>query len=265
MADGAWSRQGPPLYTSSSSVSLLKRPRTEYEPQASGLGSGQEMRNYMMQNDNQGALRVVRDTDSIGSAYDRYLQATQASSYGSGDSSNLGTSGLGRSILGTSSGIESMGRSLSRPVGSDLLQTSQGIGVIGRHPADMVGRQGHENISLPPSASKTLYIEGLPSDITRREVARYREVRLVFKDSKHRGDPIILCFVDFADPACAATAMTALQGKSCSHNKSRVGTKWMNTVQIPLFCAFSFLDLRVLDLLLGHVAGDRHCCTARVF
>lgn len=27
-----------------------------------------------------------------------------------------------------------------------------------------------------------------------------------------RGDPIILCFVDFATPACAATAMSALQG-----------------------------------------------------
>lgn len=26
------------------------------------------------------------------------------------------------------------------------------------------------------------------------------------------GDPIILCFVDFINPACAATAMSALQG-----------------------------------------------------
>lgn len=26
------------------------------------------------------------------------------------------------------------------------------------------------------------------------------------------GDPLIFCFVDFADPACAATAMGALQG-----------------------------------------------------
>lgn len=28
------------------------------------------------------------------------------------------------------------------------------------------------------------------------------------------GDPLILCFVDFANPACAATAMSALQGNS---------------------------------------------------
>lgn len=26
------------------------------------------------------------------------------------------------------------------------------------------------------------------------------------------GDPLIFCFVDFANPACAATAMGALQG-----------------------------------------------------
>ncbi|XLS44503.1 hypothetical protein HN51_001368, partial [Arachis hypogaea] len=40
----------------------------------------------------------------------------------------------------------------------------------------------------------------------------YREVRLVSKEFKHRGgEPLILCFVDFANPACAATTMSALQ------------------------------------------------------
>ncbi|XLR07401.1 hypothetical protein HN51_062303, partial [Arachis hypogaea] len=44
----------------------------------------------------------------------------------------------------------------------------------------------------------------------------YREVKLVSKESKHRGgDPLILCFVDFANPACAATTMSALQGLCC--------------------------------------------------
>lgn len=38
-------------------------------------------------------------------------------------------------------------------------------------------------------------------------------MRLVSKESKHRGgDPLILCFVDFINPACAATALSALQG-----------------------------------------------------
>ena len=30
---------------------------------------------------------------------------------------------------------------------------------------------------------------------------------------QRNGDPVVLCFVDFENPACAATARTALQGK----------------------------------------------------
>lgn len=32
------------------------------------------------------------------------------------------------------------------------------------------------------------------------------------------GDPLILCFVDFANPACAATALSALQGINLLHS-----------------------------------------------
>lgn len=39
------------------------------------------------------------------------------------------------------------------------------------------------------------------------------------------GDPIILCFVDFANPACAATAMNALQGICLSPSLSLTHTK----------------------------------------
>ncbi|KAK6775739.1 hypothetical protein RDI58_026740 [Solanum bulbocastanum] len=81
-------------------------------------------------------------------------------------------------------------------------------------------RRAHETLPLPPGASKTLYIEGLPSDSSRRGVADifrhfvgYKEVRHVRRDSKHHaGDPLNLGFVDFVDPACAATALSALQG-----------------------------------------------------
>ncbi|RZS10296.1 hypothetical protein BHM03_00041497 [Ensete ventricosum] len=45
---------------------------------------------------------------------------------------------------------------------------------------------------LPPDASNTLFVEGLPSDCTRREVSHifrpfvgFQEVRLVTKDSRH--------------------------------------------------------------------------------
>uniref|UniRef100_A0A6M2F6U7 RRM domain-containing protein n=1 Tax=Populus davidiana TaxID=266767 RepID=A0A6M2F6U7_9ROSI len=46
-----------------------------------------------------------------------------------------------------------------------------------------------------------------------RPFVGYKEVRLVSKEARQRGgDPIILCFVDFVNPECAATAMSALQG-----------------------------------------------------
>ncbi|KAL8141341.1 hypothetical protein V2J09_007362 [Rumex salicifolius] len=209
MADGVWSRPGVNYYSSSSSSAALhKRPRNEYESVPPGQGMHN---NYLMQDNNQSAQRLMADTDSIGSAYDRYLQSSQVSSYASRDASNAG---LGRSMVGGGiSGIplsESIARNLPRQAGSSLMQNGQGVG--GHMPLDMGSRRGNDTMSLPPDASKTLYVEGLPRDATRREVARYREVRLVFKESKLRGDPMIMCFVDFADPACAATAMTALQG-----------------------------------------------------
>ncbi|XP_057861022.2 RNA-binding protein 2 isoform X2 [Cryptomeria japonica] len=72
---------------------------------------------------------------------------------------------------------------------------------------------------LPPDASNTLFVEGLPTDCTRREAAHvfrpfigFKEVRLVQKEPKRPGgDPLVLCFVDFADARCAATALEALQ------------------------------------------------------
>ncbi|KAL5677819.1 hypothetical protein ACJX0J_013950, partial [Zea mays] len=68
--------------------------------------------------------------------------------------------------------------------------------------------------SLPPDATNTIYVEGLPINCTRREVAHifrqymgFLEMRLVNKGSnKH------LCFVDFATPAQAFFAMRNLQG-----------------------------------------------------
>ncbi|KAG9156752.1 hypothetical protein Leryth_025478 [Lithospermum erythrorhizon] len=103
--------------------------------------------------------------------------------------------------------------------GLDLAPNGRGLGHGGQVPVETMSRH-HETLPLPLDASNTLYIEGLPSDSSKREVAHifrpfvgYREVRLVRKDSKHRGgDPLILCFVDFEDAACAATALSALQG-----------------------------------------------------
>ncbi|CAH8253061.1 unnamed protein product [Arabidopsis lyrata] len=77
-----------------------------------------------------------------------------------------------------------------------------------------MGRQGGNNMMPGPPMGELMAGRGgsFPSDFRPNGRAIGFEVRLVTKDSKHRsGDPVVLCFVDFENPACAATALSALQ------------------------------------------------------
>ncbi|KAL1107863.1 hypothetical protein V6Z11_D03G074800 [Gossypium hirsutum] len=179
------------------------------------------MHNNLARDDDQGGHLAVKDTKTIGSAYDRYLQSAQLSSFTSGEASTFG--GLGRAV-----GVAMPARPMADPpvmgrpasAAPDLALNGGNVSFGGQFPIDPMARLGWDILPLPPDASNTLFVEGLPPDSTRREVAHifrpfvgYKEVRLVSKEYKHRGgDPIILCFVDFSSPACAATAMSALQG-----------------------------------------------------
>ncbi|XP_031743537.1 RNA-binding protein 2 isoform X3 [Cucumis sativus] len=224
MADDYWNRQQPLL----PSPAMLKRPRTDYELPASGLSTGHDMHNYLT-SDDRGGPRSVKDTQTIGSAYDRYLQSVQLSSFTSGEVPTHGEMGMGRPVANRMPVGNRMPGPLlpdpivmSRPpaVSPDLAPNGRNLEYGNHLPVDSMSRPGRETVPLPPDASNTLYVEGLPPDSSRREVAHifrpfvgYKELRLVSKESKHRGgDPLILCFVDFANPACAATAMSALQG-----------------------------------------------------
>ncbi|XP_061956349.1 RNA-binding protein 1-like isoform X1 [Populus nigra] len=201
MADSYWryagdSRQPPPQSMSSLTG---KRPRIDYD-----IPSGRDLSSYYSRDDDRGALHVIRDSDSIGASYDRYLRSGTVSSYGGGQSARA------------MSGVP------SHPV-DDTRMVSMGPMDPGASVKDRSLRMGsgRSEVSLPPDASSTLFVEGLPSDCTRREVSHifrpfvgYKEVRLVSKESRHPGgDPLVLCFVDFLSPAHAATAMDALQGE----------------------------------------------------
>ncbi|KAK6794158.1 hypothetical protein RDI58_007611 [Solanum bulbocastanum] len=102
----------------------------------------------------------------------------------------------------------------------DLLPSARGPEIAPNERTRVFMKRPRETLPLPPGASSTLYIEGLPLDSSLREVAHifrpfvgYKEVRLVRRDSKHHaGDPLILGFVDFINPTCAATALSTLQG-----------------------------------------------------
>lgn len=213
MADGVWGRQGP-LYSSSSG--MLKRPRNDYDLPPSRITPALDMRDYLMRDDDRGGSRVAKDSQTLGSAYDRYLQRTEVSSYTAGEASTFSAASLGRGI---SVGEPSL---LGRPgsIAPDAASNGRDVGYGGQLRVDMMARPVRETVPLPSDASNTLYVEGLPPNSSKREVAHifrpfvgYKEVRLVTKESKHRGgDPLILCFVDFVDAACAATALSALQG-----------------------------------------------------
>ncbi|XP_042503783.1 RNA-binding protein 1-like [Macadamia integrifolia] len=198
MADGYW-RYGDAKQTHMPPSFAGKRSRSDYD-----VAGSHEFPSYFPREDERGAPRVVRDNESIGASFDRYLRQAQMSSYGGGES--------GRPMSG---GIT------SRPVDDPRMMAvggmDPGMAVKSRN---MGFGGGRPEMPLPPDASNTLFVEGLPADCTRREVSHifrpfvgFREVRLVSKDSRHPGgEPLVLCFVDFATPAQAATALDALQG-----------------------------------------------------
>ncbi|KAF7148328.1 hypothetical protein RHSIM_Rhsim03G0158900 [Rhododendron simsii] len=83
-----------------------------------------------------------------------------------GETSNIVGVGLGRMGGG--------GGGTSNPLTDPA---AIGMGFDGRLPLHAMPRMSRETIPLPPDASNTLYVEGLPSDITRREVALLEEAR----------------------------------------------------------------------------------------
>ncbi|KAI9156252.1 hypothetical protein LWI28_002997 [Acer negundo] len=213
MGDGYWrynetTRQQPPP-TSSMAPLVSKRPRTDYD-----VPSGHDLPSYYPRDDDRAAPRGMRDTDSINASYDRYLRSVQIPSYGGGQSGRPMSGGMsGRPVDDHRMGIGSV------DPGATVKDRTLGLG------------GGRAEVPLPPDATSTLFVEGLPSDCTRREVAHifrpfvgYKEVRLVSKESRHPGgDPLILCFVDFVSPAHAATALDALQGyKFDEHDRDPV-------------------------------------------
>ncbi|KMT13643.1 hypothetical protein BVRB_4g080290 [Beta vulgaris subsp. vulgaris] len=77
-----------------------------------------------------------------------------------------------------------------------------------------------DGISLHERESNILYVDGLPTDCTRREVGHifrpfigFKDIRVIHKEPRRTGDKaMVMCFVEFNDSKCALTAMEALQG-----------------------------------------------------
>ncbi|XP_076913749.1 nuclear speckle RNA-binding protein A-like isoform X2 [Bidens hawaiensis] len=207
-ADGRPQQQPPPL--------IGKRQRSDYD-----VPGGHDLPGYAAHQDTRGTLLVVKDSDTIGASYDRYLRGAQQQlpPY-SGGTEPARLMGPGLGVGGYHEDPRMMGMGLLGSMDPAIAKVRE-PGLLGVRP----------EIALPPDASNTLFVEGLPKDCSRREVAHifrpfvgYKEVRLVTKESRHStGDPLVLCFVDFESPAEAATAKDALQGyKFDEHDRDSV-------------------------------------------
>lgn len=110
---------------------------------------------------------------------------------------------------------------------SQRLDVPQGINrgipdIINERPSSLMRADG-----MLGEESGILFIDGLPSDCTRREVSHlfrpfigFQEIRLVHKEPRHARDKaMVLCFVEFSDAKCALTAMEALQGYKFDNKK----------------------------------------------
>lgn len=96
--------------------------------------------------------------------------------------------------------------------------------------ADYERSELRKSEGLPADESNILFVDGLPNDCTRREVAHlfrpfigFKEIRVVHKEARRSGDKAyVLCFVEFTDSKCALTAMEALQGYKFDDKKPDV-------------------------------------------
>jgi NADH:ubiquinone oxidoreductase subunit len=84
-------------------------------------------------------------------------------------------------------------------------------------------------MGLPENASSTLYVEGLPTDATEREVSHlfrqfpgFQSVRLTLKESKqYPNRQYVLCFIEFDNKAQATLAMQQWHGYRMDRNDSK--------------------------------------------
>ncbi|CAO2164968.1 unnamed protein product [Urochloa humidicola] len=188
----------------------LKRARPDF----GDVSGGQDMTGYYPRETDRAGYHSLRENEAIGASYDRYLRNGMAS-VGASDTSRAAGMGAGMAA--------GMGAGMAAGMGAGMagygVDERRMMGVVGMDSRGM-GYGGRPEPPLPPDASSTLYIEGLPANCTRREVSHifrpfvgFREVRLVNKESRHPGgDPHVLCFVDFDNPAQATIALEALQG-----------------------------------------------------
>eukprot|EP01018_Ginkgo_biloba_P016997 Gb_31768 [translate_table: standard] len=158
------------------------------------------------------------------------LTASEIGSLGGGSGIGLGV-GSGIGLSGVTSGTGYGGLTASSLDDPILRGQRQGVismdsTLMGRPPSsELYSARPDTSLKQPDNlkpdvTSNTLFVEGLPTDCTRREVAHifrpfigFKQIRVIHKEPRRGGgEPYVLCFVEYADAKCAATVLEALQG-----------------------------------------------------
>ncbi|KAM1021898.1 hypothetical protein FF1_042874 [Malus domestica] len=138
------------------------------------------------------------------------------------------------SVLGVTAGASTNGYSSLLEVPSLISQRQDvaAVSISPNVPADIslerpTGSSRNADGLPVKGESNVLFVDGLPTDCTRREVSHifrpfvgFKDIRVVHKEPRRSGDKaMVLCFVEFADPKCALTAREALQGYKFDNKK----------------------------------------------
>ncbi|XP_077245336.1 RNA-binding protein 2-like [Tasmannia lanceolata] len=183
----------------------------------------------------------------LGGASSDYLQKDilpfRSGGYGFDDIAGIGnrpTSGLGglipgASITGFSTSFEDPAVIGQRP---DVARgTPPGISSILPERSNPLNKTN----GLSTDGSNILFVDGLPTDCTRREVAHlfrpfigFKEIRVVHREPRRSGEKaLVLCFVEFRDANCATTALEALQGYKFDDKKPEAPDLRIQYAQFP--------------------------------
>ncbi|XP_021835361.1 RNA-binding protein 1 isoform X2 [Spinacia oleracea] len=98
-----------------------------------------------------------------------------------------------------------------------------------------------DSLSLQEAESNILFVNGLPTDCTRREVGHifrpfigFKDIKVIHREPRRSGDKaMVLCFVEFSDSKCALTAMEALNGYKFDDKKPESSILKINFAHFP--------------------------------
>ncbi|KAL9227227.1 hypothetical protein vseg_002947 [Gypsophila vaccaria] len=203
---------------------------------------------------------MFRSNDLPGSSIDprtRDVMPLHSGAYGYDDFSSLGVRPE-HNLDGLTAGVNKRSyASLEDPV---MISQKRG-GSMGMSPLpDVVyerpdSLRGVNGLSLPSSESNILFVDGLPTDCTRREVGHifrpfigFKDIKVIHKEPRRSRDKaMVLCFVEFNDPKCALTAMDALQGYKFDDKKSESSTLRIHFAHFPFRLPAEHVDPRFVN------------------